>query len=142
MAGDLPSDSLTFGTFHHIGVATDNLHQAIREYSLIGYSPESAEFADPQQGISGQFVAGPGPRLELLEALPGSQTLAPWLRSPARMYHLAFEVPDLPAAIERSRQSRAKLVREPTPAVAFDGRPVAFLFFPGRFLVEFIQATA
>jgi len=51
---------------------------------------------------------------------------------------MAYLTPDLDAAIGDLRKRRAKLLRAPTPAVAFDGRLVAFLMLPNRLLCELI----
>jgi methylmalonyl-CoA/ethylmalonyl-CoA epimerase len=57
------------------------------------------------------------------------------------MYHQAYEVDDLPAAVSRFRDAGAKLTVGPTPAVAFGGRDVAFLTLRNLLLVEFIAAA-
>ena len=75
-------------SFHHIGVATEGIADAERTYADLGYQREGAEFCDHAQGVRGIFIVGPGPRLELLEALGDSTTLDPWLRAGSRMYHL------------------------------------------------------
>ena len=52
------------------------------------------------------FVEGLGPRLELLAPLEGSTVLDPWLRGGSRMYHLAYEVADLDAAVAAAEARR------------------------------------
>lgn len=127
-------------TFHHIGVACRDLDKSAKTYGLLGYSPEGDDFADARQGIRGRFIVGPGPRLELLVALPGSAVLEPWLRKGVSYYHEAFFVPDLHHGVEALCESGGKLVVEPVPAVAFDNREIAFVMLPNVTLVELIQA--
>jgi len=127
--------------FHHVGVACTDIAAEARHLALLGYVPEGAPFNDPVQGIRGMFVTGQSPRLELLQALDARSggVLNPWLERDARLYHLAYRVTDLAAAIASLRASRAKLVVAPVPAVAFGGRDIAFVMLPNRLLVELIS---
>ncbi|HEX2381549.1 MAG TPA: VOC family protein [Acidimicrobiales bacterium] len=127
-------------TFHHIGVACRDLDTEAETYALLGYSPESDDFVDQRQGIRGRFIVGPGPRLELLVALPGSAVLEPWLRKGVKYYHEAFLVPDLASGIEYLGAHGGKVVVEPVPAVAFEGRAIAFVMLRNMTLVELVQA--
>jgi methylmalonyl-CoA/ethylmalonyl-CoA epimerase len=71
--------------------------------------------------------------------MPGSTVLDPWLERGIKIYHQAFEVPDVRSAIATLVGSRARVVVEPVPAVAFDGRDIAFLLLPNGSLIEVIQ---
>ncbi len=91
--------------------------------------------------MRGLFLAGQAPRLELLQPLDDGDggVLAPWLKQDIKLYHLAYEVEGIAGAIDRLRTQRAKLVVPPVPAVAFDGREIAFLMLPNRLLIELIE---
>ena len=125
--------------FHHIGVACRRIETEERGWIALGYSREGDRFEDPQQGIAGVFIAGPGPRMELLEELPGSDTLTPFLDAGTKMYHHAYEVPKLELAEEILRQYRGKVISPPKPAVAFGGRRVVFMILPNRMITELIE---
>jgi methylmalonyl-CoA/ethylmalonyl-CoA epimerase len=124
--------------FHHVGVACTNIEEEAARLASLGYVSEGAPFVDPVQGIRGLFVSGQSPRLELLEPLAPGGVLQPWLDSETKLYHLAYETPDLDASLARLRKSRAKLVVAPVAAVAFGGRYIAFVMLPNRLLVELI----
>lgn len=127
--------------FHHLGVASTSLKRDVRAYALLGYYPEGKEFADERQGVRGLFLTdGRGPRLELLEPLPGSETLSPFLTRGIKCYHHAYEVEAIEAAMSGLRAAHARLVRLPTPAVAFQGRRIAFLILPNGWMVELIDS--
>ncbi len=128
--------------FHHIGVACADLEVERAAYRLLGYEAEGEEFVDHAQGVRGRFLVGGGPRLELLVALPARDVLAPWTARGVRMYHVAYETPSLDDTVETLLRSGARLVSEPTPAVAFGGRPVAFVALRTMQLVELVQAEA
>ncbi len=93
--------------FHHLGIATKSLAEEIRAYAPLGYDPEGDEFVDERQGIRGRFLAGGGPRLELLEPLPGSITLTPMLTRGVKCYHHAYEVSSIEASTEMLSAARA-----------------------------------
>ena len=125
--------------FHHIGYATTDLDREWASFRVLGYRLEGEAFADPFQGVHGFFLVGAGPRIELLESLPGSRTLAPWLASGVRMYHIAYTVPDIVDAVAWAREQRARITVDPVPAVAFQGRRISFAMFRNGLLVEFIE---
>jgi methylmalonyl-CoA/ethylmalonyl-CoA epimerase len=128
--------------YHHAGVACRRLEDEKRWYTgSLGYEPEGETFTDPLQGIRGCFLTNGESRVELVEALPGSDQLAPWLQRGFVIYHLAFEVLDLDATIEQLDKARARLVSPPKPAVAFGGRRVAFCMRPNLMLVELIESA-
>ena len=91
------------------------------------------------EGGDGFFLVGGGPRIELLESLPGSKTLAPWLASGVRMYHVAYTVPNIGEAVAWARAQRARITVNPVPAVAFQGRLISFSMFRNGLFVEFIE---
>jgi methylmalonyl-CoA/ethylmalonyl-CoA epimerase len=127
-------------SFHHLGVACRDLDAEERTWLPLGYSREGPDFEDPRQQIRGRFLVGPGPRLELLVGTPGSKVLDPWLDRGVKIYHQAFEVPNVRASIEEFKKLRARVVVEPVPAVAFGGREICFLMLSNTCLIELIQA--
>jgi methylmalonyl-CoA/ethylmalonyl-CoA epimerase len=124
--------------FHHVGVISSNPARETAQLALLGYHPEGEEFVDPIQGVRGLFLAGQSPRLELLTPLATKGVLEPWIKSKTKLYHLAYQIPDLSQALRELRQSRAKVVVDPVPAVAFGGRKIAFVMLPNMLLVELI----
>jgi methylmalonyl-CoA/ethylmalonyl-CoA epimerase len=128
-------------SFHHVGYACRDLDAELAGFQALGYAAVGDPFTDPAQGVTGLFCEGGGPRIELLAPLQGSDVLDPWLRGPARMYHLAYEVPDVQVALEAMTAGGARIVRPPVPAVAFDGRHITFLMLPNRLLVELIGSA-
>jgi methylmalonyl-CoA/ethylmalonyl-CoA epimerase len=126
--------------FHHVGYACAGLAAAARPFEALGYQAERPAFEDTTQGVRGLFLVGPGPRVELLENLVGRNTLTPWLDQGVKIYHFAYEVPDMPEALAWARAQRAVVTVQPVPAVAFDNRPIAFVMLRTGFMLEFIQA--
>ena len=127
--------------FHHVGCATTSLEVEREFFGIFGYEDEGPVFTDELQGVRGCFLAGPGPRVEILENLPNSDTLTPWLTSGVKYYHFAFLVPDVVTAQAWARAKGAKGIVDPRPAVAFEGRLISFVMFRNRALIEFIQSS-
>ncbi len=85
------------------------------------------------------MVSG-GMRIELLEPAAAGSPLESILARGGKMYHQAFETAGIEAAIADLRRAGAVLALPPTPAVAFGGRPIAFLMLRTTLLVELIQS--
>jgi methylmalonyl-CoA/ethylmalonyl-CoA epimerase len=127
--------------FHHVGVACKSLESEQGIMRGLGYKPVGEPFTDPRQGVTGVFLEGLGPRLELLAPLPDSDVLDPWLRSNAKLYHLAYLVQEMDRALWSAGSAGARQVSRAVPAVAFGDRRIAFLMLPDLLLVEFIEAS-
>lgn len=124
--------------FHHLGLACKNILIEMNSWAVLGYHKEGNSFVDPLQGVKGIFLIGPGPRMELLEDLPGQCTLAPWLNKGIKIYHQAFEVEDLDFEIKNLIKLRAHVVVEPVISVAFNGRRISFLMLRNMALIELV----
>jgi glyoxalase/bleomycin resistance protein/dioxygenase superfamily protein len=137
---DIGSALLEDLAFHHLGVACTDLDIEERVFASLGYKREGSDFEDPVQGVRGRFLAGGGPRIELLSELPGSVVLSPWLRKGVKIYHSAYAAADLATADVALAALGAKRVVAPVPAVAFRGHRICFYMLPTRFLIELIEA--
>jgi methylmalonyl-CoA/ethylmalonyl-CoA epimerase len=126
-------------SFHHVGLACADLATEAAAHALLGFAPEGAIFEDPRQRVRGWFHALGPFRVELLEPLDDTSPLHDWLRRGVKLYHVCFETDDLDGALDRLRAAGHRTVSPPTPAVAFDGRPVAFVLLRTRGLVELLQ---
>lgn len=126
--------------FHHIGVACRNLEVESRPYEFLGYAQAGKDFVDPLQGITGRFLEGPGPRLELVSGTGAADgVLTGMLDRGVKMYHLAFTSRDFEASVQEAIRCRGKMVVAPVPAVAFGGRRICFIFLPNLMLTELIE---
>jgi len=125
--------------FHHVGVATNSIESFSRRMNDVS-TDKIRDFLDPLQGIRGRFVEIGNMNLEILEPLDDDDTLSPWLTVGNRMYQIAFEVENLDAELESARLQKIRVVREAQPAIAFEGRRVAFLMPAPGILVELIES--
>jgi len=127
--------------FHHLGIATKNLEESVRFWASLGYVATGDSFVDQAQGIKGVFLEGDGPRLELLENLPGSETLTPFLRRRLFFYHMGYFVHSLRQAIDWAQQDGAVMLRSPTKSVAFKSE-ICFVMMKNGTILEFIERRA
>lgn len=125
--------------FHHLGYATRSIDREAAPLLALGYQPERPPFEDSVQGVRGCFLVGGGPRIELLENLPGSSTLDAFLGAGIKLYHTAYEVDSVDEALAFATAQRARVLSGPSPAVAFDRRPIAFVMFRTGLIVEWIE---
>lgn len=132
---------MTSLSFHHFGIACRDLDIESGVYETLGYTKEREDFVDPIQGVQGRFLVGGGPRLELLTALDGHDVLEPWLEAGSRIYHQAFETTDLEASVDGLQSKRARMVVDPVPAVAFEGRRICFVMLRTLSLIELIESA-
>jgi methylmalonyl-CoA/ethylmalonyl-CoA epimerase len=129
---------------HHVGVAVADLDKAIETHQrLFGQTIAWGPIEDPMQKVTACFMRGTdGCLFELLAPLGDSSPLVGWLAKQIGAYHVCYEVDDIDAALHHARTNRCVVISEPTPAVAFDGRRVAWFFTPTRQLTELLERGA
>jgi methylmalonyl-CoA epimerase len=125
---------------HHLGVAGDDLDAAIDRYvSLFGATVEHRERVE-EQGVEAASLRVGSSRVELLEPLGPETPVGRFLakRGPG-MHHVAFEVDDVAAELERLRADGAELIDE-APRRGLFGLQVAFVHpgATGGVLAEFV----
>ena len=131
--------------FHHVGIVVDSIERAATQYrKFFGLLPVSDVVTDHTQRVNVQFFAsGKGATtVELVEPLPGDSPVRRALEKGGGLNHLCFEVPDIAESVRQAKSDGAVCVRRPVPAAAFGGRRIAFLFYRGIGLIEFLEAAA
>lgn len=129
--------------FHHIGIAVKDLAAAIPAYrQIFGYELISGPFQDPIQGVTVCFLTqGVGdPMLELVAPLAVGSPVMGKVRQGGGPYHICYEVGDLNSAISDLTAQGSLLLSGPVPAVAFEGRQIAWIMTDVHLLVELLQA--
>jgi methylmalonyl-CoA/ethylmalonyl-CoA epimerase len=125
-------------SFHHLGVACPSIAGARAAYEVMGYQLEGT-FTDDIQGVTGEFLTGPAPRIELLQDLPDRSNVAPWIsRRLPTVYHYAWLVPEIGAALDLVTERGARPLSEPQPSTYFGG-PIVFAMVKGKTLIELIE---
>jgi methylmalonyl-CoA epimerase len=112
---------------HHVGVAVDDLDAAVDVYlRLFGAELEQRERV-VEQGVEAASLRVGESRVELLAALAPETPVGKFLakRGPG-MHHVAFEVDDLAAELDRLAADGAELIHD-TPKRGLFGLEVAFV---------------
>jgi methylmalonyl-CoA epimerase len=112
---------------HHVGVAVDDLDQAVDTYArLFGAELEHRETV-PDQGVEAASMRVGSGRIELLASLGPDTPVGRFLtkRGPG-MHHVAFEVADVAAELERLAAVGAELIDE-RPRRGLFGLEVGFV---------------
>ncbi|MFC1661727.1 methylmalonyl-CoA epimerase [Gemmatimonadota bacterium] len=123
----------------HVGVAVPSIEEGCHLFELIAGKPCSPAEELQSQGVRAAFAGS----VELLEPLGPDTTVARFLqrRGPG-LHHLAFRVPDLPAALARLKEAGVQLIDQ-EPREGARGHQVAFLHpkSTGGILVELVAAS-
>ena len=118
---------MTVGGIHHLGVAVDDLDEALSTYRrLFGATVEHRSTVG-DQGVDALSILVGVDRIELLAATGDDTPVGRFLasRGPG-MHHVAYEVGDVSAALAELVAAGAELVDE-VPRVGLFGLEVAFV---------------
>ncbi|HUD23198.1 MAG TPA: VOC family protein [Acidobacteriaceae bacterium] len=131
----------------HVGVAVPTLGPTTELLSdLFGYRVVSGPFEDPLQKVTVNFLAKSDSdvaEIELIAPLGEDSPIESILaKSGGGAYHLCFETSELEGALEHARKNGCVVVASPVPAVAFQGRRIAWIYTRSRQLFELVEAKA
>jgi len=139
-----PSDKLDFKLLH-VGVAVPSLGPAAESLArLFGYKLVSGPFDDPIQKVSVEFLAQSTEDTAEIELIAPAEEDSPIRSMLAKngggAYHLCFETSDIEAALAHAKALGCVIVSPPVPAVAFQGRRIAWIYTRSRQLFELVEA--
>jgi methylmalonyl-CoA epimerase len=112
---------------HHLGVAVEDLDEALSTYRrLFGAEVEHRDTV-PEQGVEAASLRLGEGRVELLASLGEETPVGKFLakRGPG-MHHIAYEVADVRAALDELTEQGAELIDE-RPREGLFGLEVAFV---------------
>jgi methylmalonyl-CoA/ethylmalonyl-CoA epimerase len=140
-----PSDKLQFKLLH-VGVAVPSLGPAAESLAkLFGYKLVSGPFDDPIQKVSVEFLsqsADDTAEIELIAPAAEDSPIRSMLaKDGGGAYHLCFETSDIDAALAHAKALGCIVVSPPVPAVAFEGRRIAWIYTRSRQLFELVEAS-
>jgi methylmalonyl-CoA/ethylmalonyl-CoA epimerase len=112
---------------HHLGVAVENLDEALATYERLFAAELEHRATVPDQGVEAAAVLVGDGRVELLASLGEETPVGRFLakRGPG-MHHVAYEVGDLRAALATLSDAGAELI-DPEPRAGLFGLEVAFV---------------
>jgi methylmalonyl-CoA/ethylmalonyl-CoA epimerase len=131
----------------HVGVAVPSLGPTTETLSnLFGYRVISGPFDDPIQKVSVNFLTTAptdSVEIELIAPLTEDSPIRSMLaKNGGGSYHFCFETSDIDKALEHAVKNGCMIVSKPVPAVAFQGRRIAWIYTSSRQLFELVEAKA
>jgi methylmalonyl-CoA/ethylmalonyl-CoA epimerase len=131
----------------HVGVAVPSLDPTTESLSaLFGYRVVSAPFDDPIQKVTVNFLSKSGSdvaEIELIAPLTEDSPIKSILaKGGGAAYHLCFETTDIDQALVHAKNNGCMIVSPAVPAVAFNGRRIAWIYTRSRQLFELVEAEA
>lgn len=121
----------------HVAVAVSSLKETRSLFQLLTGNDCSPVEELPSQGVRVCFVGS----VELLEPLSPDTTVGRFLQKRGQgLHHIAYRVPDLPAALSQLRTQGMELIDE-EPRAGARGHQVAFIHprSTGGVLIELVQ---
>ena len=131
-----------FGRIDHIGVAVEDLDEAIALYEQrLGMPLQHRETVE-EQGVEAVLLGVGESHVELLRPLGPDTAVGKFLaRSGPGLHHVAYGTDDIQSAIDSAREAGLRLIDE-EPRIGIRGSRVAFLHpkSTGGVLTELVEA--
>lgn len=126
----------------HIGIAVDNLEEAIDTYSkILNCAPFKREVVEDQKVETVFFKTGES-KVELLGATSKDSVIAKFVKKKGPgIHHIAFEVDDLESEMKRLQSEGFRLLSD-KPLLGADHKKIVFLHPKGTegVLIELCQS--
>jgi methylmalonyl-CoA/ethylmalonyl-CoA epimerase len=129
------------GAIDHIGVAVEDLEEAIHLYrDRLGMAEQHRETVE-EQGVEAVLIEIGDSHVELLAPLSSETPVGRFVeRQGPGMHHVAYRTDDIEAALDAARSAGLRLIDE-EPRIGIRGSRVAFLHpkTTGGVLTELVQ---
>lgn len=130
---------------HHVGFVVSSIEAVAERFAKsIGAVWSRKIIHDPLQRVRVSFIGSPNAcetSIELVESTGANSPVARFLQRGGGLHHLCYEVDRLEEQLNLSRSIGGAVVRPPLPAIAFDGRRIAWVFTKEKLLLEFLEAS-
>lgn len=127
---------------HHIGIVVKSIEASLPHFTnVLELSQASDIVYDPAQDSRLVMLRGANgnPDVELIEPASPRSPVAKIAARGGGIAHMCYAVANVDTALAELRQKGALVIQQPTPAVLFDQRRVAFLFCKGNVVIELVE---
>jgi len=127
---------------HHVGIVVPVIEERRSFYTdVLRYRQRTPVIHDPVQTAFVQFFLIPGSDHYIELVAPDSESSKLWNASRKRLplNHLCYSCAKIAETVSSLEESGCFIIQEPAPAVAFDGRSIAWLKTPERMLIEIVE---
>ena len=127
---------------HHVGYVVSDIESSARGFvESLGTAWNGEIVHDPIQKVQVTFLST-GPtcaQIELVQPAAEKSPVTKFLERGGGQHHLCYEVDDLENALAAFRSRRAAIIQRPCPAVAFNGRRIAWFVTKEKLIVELLE---
>lgn len=136
----LPDKLLSSLALHHIGIAVESINFGSNLYLAMGFTASTPIYHDPIQKVRVQFInTGSNVLIELVEPAAPDSPVSNFLnKRGAGFHHLCYLVDNIHQMCEYVREQGGIITCTPVPAVAFDGKLIAFVYWH-KTIIEFVE---
>jgi methylmalonyl-CoA/ethylmalonyl-CoA epimerase len=130
-----------FGRIDHIGIAVNDLDAAVQLYGGSFDMDEQHRETVEEQGVEAILLEVGEGHIELIRPLSDDTGVAKFIaKNGEGMHHVAYQVDDIDAALEKVREAGLRLIDE-KPRTGIRGSRVAFLHpkSTGGVLTEIVE---
>jgi methylmalonyl-CoA/ethylmalonyl-CoA epimerase len=128
---------------HHLGFVVADIATGMEGFvRSLNAAWDGKIYEDPHQKVKVAFLSTkPGDALiELVEPAAEDAPVRRFLMERGGgLHHVCYEVDDLEKHMAEMKARRAMIVRRPKPAVAFEGRRIAWMLTAEKLLVELLE---
>lgn len=134
----------TNGVLHHLGFVVSSISAAAEDFAVsISARWDGEIIFDPIQRVRVAFFYPAdtrNPVFELVEPVGEGSPVSNFLKKKGGgLHHVCYEIDDLESGLRAARGAGLVVMAEPAPAVAFDGRRIAWVCSKKRLLVELLE---
>lgn len=130
-------------TLHHVGYVVQSIQNSAASFAKsLALEWDGKIIHDPLQTVLVSFfkpIAPGNAVIELVEPVGTESKVYPFLERGGGLHHLCYEVDSLDRQLIWTKENHDTIVRRPQPAVAFEGRRIAWVFTKMRLLVEYLE---
>jgi len=130
-------------TLHHLGFVVASISAYAEEFAVaMSARWDGRIIHDPLQRVRVAFFSpadGRNPVFELVEPASEISPVSNFLKKRVGLHHVCYEIDDLESGLEEARGVGFAIASDPTPAVAFGGRRIAWVYSKSHLLMEFLE---
>jgi methylmalonyl-CoA/ethylmalonyl-CoA epimerase len=114
----------------HIGFVVSDIDSALKRFSeLYGLVQEGEIVFDPTQKVNLIMLSSKNNyKIELIQPIGKKSPSYDFMKRGGGFHHFCYSVQNIEKKIGEMKMNEHLLIKQPVPAILFDGRRVAFLF--------------
>jgi methylmalonyl-CoA/ethylmalonyl-CoA epimerase len=143
LADQVGSSPIGTGVLHHLGFVVASIATVVEAFALsISARWDGEIIHDPIQRVRVTFLTptdSRNPVFELVEPAGDASPVSNFLKKGGGLHHVCYEIDDLESGLRAAQGIGLAIVSGPAPAVAFNGRRIAWICSRSRLLVELLE---